>query len=117
LNTARQIINEIIQEGAKFTLNGGEVGLTKMVSDDLLARARKHKAEIKKIIETVKREQTKTSKVWNLVIKSCDGKSISRITMIDPSRLNDLECKEHLIKQFGKNRIIEFKERILSKSI
>ncbi len=111
MNTARQIINEIIQEGAKFTLHGGEVGLTQSVNDDLLARARKHKAEIKKIIEAVKREQTKTPKVWNLVITSSDGKTINRMTMIDPQRLNELECRKHLTNQFGEDRIIEFKER------
>lgn len=111
MNTARQIINEIIQEGAKLTLNGGEVGLTKMVSDDLLARARKHKAEIKKIIETIKREQTKTPKIWNLVITSSNGETTNKMIMIDPQRLNKFECRKYLINQFGVDRIVEFKER------
>lgn len=109
MNTARQIINEIIQEGAKFTLNHGEVGLTQMVNDDLLARARKHKAEIKKIIQAVKREnRTFKPKVWKLKIRSSDGARIDSITMIDPARFNREECKAHLARQFGEKRVISF---------
>ena len=81
-----------------------------MVSDDLLARARKHKAEIKKIIEAVKREQTKTPKVWNLQIRSYDGCRIDEMNMIDPLRMTEHECRSHLVKQFGADRIVSFRE-------
>ena len=113
MNTANQIINEIIDAGAKFTLHGGEVGLTQIVNDDLLERARKHKTQIKQILQAVKREsRTATPKVWKLKIRTSDGKGIDEMNMIDPARMSQIECERHLGLQFGASRIIEFKEVI-----
>ncbi len=113
MNTANQIINEIIDTGAKFTLHGGEVGLTQIVNDDLLQRARKHKTQIKQILIAVKREsRTASPKVWKLKIQSSDGKTINSMTMIDKHRMSREECKLHLARQFGENRVLEFKEVI-----
>ena len=112
MNTAHQIINEIISTGTKFTLHGGEVGLTQIVDDDLLERARKHKTQIKQILEAVKREsRMATPKVWKLKISSSNGQTINSMTMIDPARMSLDECKDHLDRQFGKNRIITFIEK------
>jgi len=112
MNTARKIISEIIQEGAKFTLNHGEVGLTKIVNDDLLERARKHKTQIKQILEAVKREsRTASPKIWKLKIRSLNGNRINGMTMIDPARLSRKECEAHLARQFGESRIMSFKEK------
>lgn len=111
MNTAHQIINEIISEGAKFTLDGDEVGLTQLVSDDLLERARSHKHEIKQILTALKRESIPTKpKVWKLKIRSCEGDRIDGITMIDKFRMTREECGIHLGRQFGKDRIIEYIE-------
>jgi len=52
----------------------------------------------------------KGAKKWLIEVKSLDGESINRITMIDPERLDNSQCKEHLISQFGKSRLISFKE-------
>lgn len=111
MNAANQIIHEIIDTGAKFTLHAGEVGLTQIVSDDLLERARKHKTQIKQILQALKREsRTASPKVWNLKIRTSDGKTIDKMNMIDPVRMSRAECERHLGLQFGKDRIIEFKE-------
>ena len=112
MSTAHQIINEIINTGTKFTLHGGEVGLTQIVNDDLLERARKHKKQIKQILEAVKQESRQVSpKKWILKIKSSDGQTIDNITMIDPARMSHDECKLTLARQFGENRIISFIEK------
>ena len=112
MNTANQIINEIIDAGAKFSLYGGDVSLTKVVDIALLERAREHKHEIKQILECVKREsRTASPKVWKLKIKSSDGQTTNSMTMIDPARMSLDECKNHLDRQFGKSRIINFTEK------
>ena len=110
-NIANEIINEIIATGSKFTLNNGEVGLTQLVDDDLLQRARKHKTQIKQILIAVKREsRTASPKIWKLKIQSSDGATINSMTMIDKHRMSHDECKLHLDKQFGENRVLEFIE-------
>ncbi len=54
-------------------------------------------------------EKINLPKVWNLKIRSSDGKSIDSMTMIDPLRMTESECKDHLVKQFGESRIVSFK--------
>ena len=111
MNTAHQIINEILSTGSKFTLYGGEFGLTQIVNDDLLERARKNKAQIKQILEAVKCDsRTASPIIWKLKIQSSDGQMINSMTKIDPARMSLNECKEHLDRQFGENRIISFTE-------
>jgi len=89
------------------------VSLSKEVDDDLLKRARKHKAEIKNILLAVKRKaDIKSPKVWKLKIRSGDGKSINSMTMIDPDRMSEVECKNHLARQFGIERVISFEVKL-----
>ena len=56
-------------------------------------------------------EKISLPKVWNLKIKSSDGIAINSMTMIDPARMCSQECKEHLVRQFGENRVVEYGER------
>ena len=113
MSTAYEIINEIISAGAKFTLDGGDVGLTQIVNDDLLQRARSNKSQIKKILLAIQRESRNPSpKIWKLKILSSDGKRIDGMTMIDKLRMSRDECKLHLDRQFGENRIISYQESI-----
>ena len=111
MSVANQIIHEILSTGAKFTLSGDEVGLTQVVDDELLERARKHKTQIKQILEAVKRQnRIAKPKVWTLKIQSLDGKTTNSMTMIDPHRMSEPECKIHLARQFGASRVLEFRE-------
>jgi len=94
MNTANQIINEILSAGAKFILDGGEVGLTQIVDDDLLQHGRSNKHKIKQILLAIQRESRNPSpKIWELRILSSDGKRIDGMTMIDKHRLSRDECK------------------------
>ena len=56
------------------------------------------------------KEKIKLPKVWRLKIRSSDGKSIDAMSMIDKHRMSRTECKAHLARQFGKDRVLEFKE-------
>lgn len=113
MNTAHQIINEIISTGSKFTLYGGEVGLTQVVSNDLLERARKHKTQIRKILENIKQEGRQVRpKVWLLKIKSSENETIDTMTMIDPARMTHDECQLTITSQFGIGRVISITEKI-----
>jgi len=56
-------------------------------------------------------EKINQPKVWKLKIRTSDGKSINSMTMIDPDRMSEVECKNHLARQFGIERVISFEEK------
>jgi len=114
--SAVQLMQKVaIETGAKFTLESGEVGLTKPIPERLLKQAINHKDEIKKVLlkfnstNTASKLTPKHSKVWNIKIKT--GDEINSMSMIDPDSMSHEECKKVLIEKFGADRIVEFKER------
>ncbi len=52
---AQLVMNEVSATGARFVIEGDDIGLTQTVPDELLLKAKTHKSEIRKILLDEKR--------------------------------------------------------------
>lgn len=120
--SAMQIIKQVNAAGARFVLNGNELGLDKQIPADLLVKAKQHKSAIRKILLSkhggVARKKTKNkgAKIWKLLIKAYDNDEINVVTVIDPQRQSDKafineQCKRFGADENGVERVLECKKR------
>lgn len=111
---AQQIIKEVSATGARFVIEGDDIGLTQVVPDELLNKARLNKSAIKQILLSLQKQKINRPKVWCLKIKT--GESINTMTVIDPERLDNEAFGKSQALVFGENRIIDFYERTVLKA-
>ncbi len=107
--SAQQIIKEVSATGARFVIDGDEIGLTQVIPDELLNKARLNKSAIKRILLSLQKQKIKRPKVWSLKVRT--GDLINTMTVIDPERLNDDDFLKQQTLVFGKERIISFSEK------
>ena len=106
---AQQIIKEVSDTGARFVIEGDDIGLTQVVPDELLNKARLNKLAIKKILLSLQKQKINRPKVWSLKVKT--GNSINTMTVIDPDQMNKEAFRKSQGLVFGSDRVVSFYEK------